>query len=395
MQGLYVTNLDLNKSPGYESKFLGQIAGFNDWGININLICFSPNNEICIKTFGNTKNKSPHNHQFIPIHFGGILIRRFHLLKTAFKQIENQNPQFIYFRYPRSEPLFLFFLKLIKIKYPKIIILSEIPTYPYDQEGQKLTNFSQKTMIFLDKTTRNFLKKYIDKIVVVAYQGEVFGISSITIQNGIDVSSTPIMPLQKTLNQAINIIGVGNIEFWHGYDRVILGLQQYYASPLQTYNLNFHIISPETQEIKRLKILVQEKKLSEYVIFHGFQQQDNLEILFAQCQIAIGDLGSYRKGLKETSALKIRDYIARGIPYISCVYDRDIPENFPYCLKVASDDSLINMDDVIQFVEQVYQKPDFALKMREFAQHKLDWSVKLEPVIKFIQEQINQTHSNY
>ena len=89
-------------------------------------------------------------------------------------------------------------------------------------------NIKDKLLISLDKLTREQLKKYIDRVVVIAYEGIVFGIPSINITNGINVEQIKLKQHSEINNNVIELIGVGNIDFWHGYDRIIYGLKEYY-----------------------------------------------------------------------------------------------------------------------------------------------------------------------
>jgi len=386
MKGLYISNLDPTIALGYQSKLIGQIKGLNKLGADLELLSFIDSDKIAIKGYSQNE-KSPEVIKLIRIQNKNLLSRRIKLLTSSFERIKETLPDFIYLRYPRSDPFYLLFLRQVKKHCPKTIIFAEIPTYPYDQEYDKKVSLKEKLIIFLDKATRNQLKKYIDRIVVVSYQGRVFDIPSISIANGIDVDNIQtILNLPQSLEKEIHLIAVANVSLWHGYDRIIAGLRDYYQKEITLPKVFLHIVSPVTKTMQELNEIIENSQLSDYIIFHGAQQGEELEKIFQKCQIGIGDLGTHRRGIKQTSALKVREYIARGIPLISSAEDSDISDNFPYLLKIPPDDSSVKIPEIINFAQKIYQDPEFPQKMREFAYVKLDWSIKLREIIEIVKQ---------
>jgi hypothetical protein len=58
--------------------------------------------------------------------------------------------------------------------------------------------------------------------------------------------------------------------------------------------------------------------------------------LLARADVAIGSLGLYRAKLQEASTLKVREYLARGIPTILGYRDTDFPEWAPFLLQIPN-----------------------------------------------------------
>ena len=385
MKGIYFSNLDSVKAKGYEAKILGQIQGFNKLGVDMDLICLAPDHRVLLKEYSVIEAKS--KEQTLSSFPNNLLLKRIALYKSSLKVIKQNHPNFLYLRHPRSDPLYLHFLKSVKQLNPKIVIISEIPTYPYDQEYVHCNSIKERLLIFLDKATRNKLKKYIDLIIVVAYQGDVFNIPSINITNGINTNSIKQICTVKSIDREIHLIGVGNLEFWHGYDRVILGLKEYYQQSNNSHQLRviFNIVSPYQETVNNLQELASELNLSDNVRFHGAKHGQELNKFFENCHVAIGDLGSHRKGLIETAALKVREYAARGIPFVNSAEDRDFKLDFPYMLKVPADDEPIDIQQVIDFTRKIYHHNNHSDKMREYAIKNLDWAIKLKPIVQLIE----------
>ena len=71
---------------------------------------------------------------------------------------------------------------------------------------------------------------------------------------------------------------------------------------------------------------------------------------------------SHRIGLSESPTLKVREYCARGIPWIIACKDPDFPDDFPYILRVPPDESPIDIDPVIDFAQKICSDPDHPKK---------------------------------
>ncbi|GAI27325.1 unnamed protein product [marine sediment metagenome] len=127
------------------------------------------------------------------------------------------------------------------------------------------------------------------------------------------------------------------------------------------------------------------------VIFHGLKYGKELDKVFDEVHIAIGTLGIHRKNLKYGSTLKVREYMARGVPFVISYIDEDIEEEFPLFLKLQPDDNPVNMDKVIEFAKRVYEKYGRAVPsiMRNYALRKMDYKVKVNKLLNFVLNLLN------
>ena len=76
---------------------------------------------------------------------------------------------------------------------------------------------------------------------------------------------------------------------------------------------------------------------------------------------AIGGLASYRKRVFYGSALKVREYFARGFPVIMASIDEDIeqdPEARRYRIYVPNDRSLIDFKALSKDIAAILSAPD-------------------------------------
>lgn len=288
----------------------------------------------------------------------------------------------VYIRNSMADYQFLHSLKLWKEKHPALKIIIEMPSFPYDMEAAATWN---KLVLWRDRHYRKFLKKYVDRIVVFTDHETVFGIKAIQAVNGIDVNKVQMIKPISNSSQSINVVAVALISFWHGYDRFIEGLFQYYKEG-GSREIVLHLVGdgPATPELKQL---VKKLKLEKYVIFYGTKSGTALDVIYDRADIGLDVLGSHRKGDRWFGSLKSREYLAKGLPFVT---EYPLPDAIEpvkqYILKVPYDDSPIDMEELIRFNNRVHSQswPDIIDKMRGFARCYCDVNVVMNPVCDYI-----------
>jgi glycosyltransferase involved in cell wall biosynthesis len=207
-----------------------------------------------------------------------------------------------------------------------------------------------------------------------------------TIPNGFNVQSVEVRKPPRFDPGEIHILFVGNISRWHGLDRMIRGIAQY-RGPV---NIHFHVVG-DGAELENLKQLKNSLAPVAAIHFHGFLKGGQLDAMFDRCHIAVGSLGIHRKGLNQTAELKAREYCARGIPFVIACGDSDFPENFPYILRLAPDESPIHIEEIIAFTRKIQDNPDHPFTMNEYAKENLDWNVKVRKLRDFIEKDLRDS----
>ena len=262
-----------------------------------------------------------------------------------------------------------------KMKKAGIKVVMEIPTYPYDSEYHAQGMDKQ---IFQDKLFRRILSKHLDAIVTFSDYTEIFGQKTIRISNGIDFNSVKMKSSDNDTSQGINLIGVAEIHEWHGFDRIVKGLAEYYCKP-QSYIVRFHVVgyffSDEGEKV--FKDLIATHHMEDYVILHGKKHGVELDELFEKCDFGIGSLGRHRVGIQAIKTLKNREYAARGIPFIYSETDSDFDQK-PYVLKAPADESPIDINSIISFYQSLSLTP---IEIRDSIKD-LSWKNQMEKVLK-------------
>lgn len=292
--------------------------------------------------------------------------------KSILKYIDLHRIDVLYIRYPLSDPFFIRFLKRCKKRGVKIFL--EIATYPYDKELGRIT-------LKVDKFWRRYLYKYVDKLITYSKDNMIYGISTICIENGIDISK--LKPVnRKKQDNIINLIALGTITRFQGYDRVIEGMHEFYNRQRDSdIRVNFIIIG-DGEEKKFLSDLVNKYNLEEYVKFRGYKFGKELDDEFNFADIGVSSLGLHRKDIYQASPLKSREYWGRGLPLIKSyedwVMDKAIGN---YVLNIASDDSPVNIYDIIKFYNELSKIDNIREELIALARENISWDVQLQPVI--------------
>ena len=295
--------------------------------------------------------------------------------------------EFVYARcFQNANPWLIHLFK--KMRKAGIHAVTEIPTYPYDAEFVGFP-FLTRMNLKIDQLFRNKLSAQMDAIVTFSDAKEIFGQRTICISNGVDLDSIPLHQPLAISHQpsAIHLIGVAEVHYWHGYDRLIAGIGEYYSQQLtvnsQHPDVYFHIVGGvapsemyDSIHAPGFKELMNKYNIADHVIFHGQLFGDALTEVFNQCQFAIGSLARHRSGITNIKTLKNREYATRGIPFIYSEQDSDF-DNQPYVLRAPADESPIDILSIIHFMDGFQMKP---MEIRRTVIN-LSWKAQMKEVI--------------
>lgn len=241
-------------------------------------------------------------------------------------------------------------------------------------------------MGFFIKTFFSRLLNQLDCIVSISNKNKVNQDNKlISIENGVYLEDIKVKKdIKENLNR-LYLLSIANNQYWHGYDRIIKGLYEYYKNNPEK-EVYYHCVG-EGSELTNLKELTKELNLEKYVIFHGTKPGEELDEVVDISDIAFGSLGNHRKGLYADSSLKNREYCARGIPFVIASEDEDFPEFFPFVYRIPKDDSPVDINEAIEWYEKLLKEhSNCSLEMRKYAEDNLSWDAKMKPVIEKIKE---------
>mgnify|MGYP002855096705 CR=1 FL=1 len=375
MRILFLTYHGFSEHSGISKKIHYQVKGLRQNGHDVRLCYygFSANGHRCryvddsvLQDYGTSK-------------WAGIRQRMDY--DCIYRYCVREGIEFVYARcFQNANPWLIRFFK--KLKKAGIHAVTEIPTYPYDDEFKTFSK-KQRMELKVDQLFRNRLYRQMDAVVTFSDADEIFGQRTIRISNGVDFDSIPLHDSQfPILNSQLHLIGVAEVHPWHAFDRVMAGLGEYYSQHPITKNQQpevfFHIVGGvhPNHMAHYFTPLIEKYHLQDKVIFHGTLFGDELTKVFNQCQFAIGSLGRHRSGITVIKTLKNREYAMRGIPFIYSEQDSDF-DHQPYVLKAPADETPIDIQRILDFMDHFTMKPD---EIRHTVEH-LTWKIQMQRVV--------------
>lgn len=360
MKILYIGFIDINNPShiGVRKKMFGQINAMINNGMKVDYVIHKDKNLIY--------HDSDNDKDIVLNSYNNGLQRRMNMLgKKLTDEIHTRNIDIIYIRYPLSDIYFINFIKRLK-KMDKLIYI-EIPTYPYDSELKRIS-------LIIDKIFRGRINKYVDYIVTSSDKYDsIYKIPCKFIDNCVDMKEVEFFNHSYSLNKKkINLIAVAFLNYWHGYDRIIEGMKNYYSNGDVDIDIKFTIVGGGGDYNKLVK-LVSDYKLEEKVEFTGFKNGDELDRIFEKSDIALGSLAIHRKDISSVSSIKLREYCARGIPFIYAGKDPGFTGKEEFLMKINSNDEYIDMNSIIRFYKNLETKIDISNEMRMYCEEHFKW----------------------
>lgn len=346
MKALFLIFHGFSEANGISKKIHYQVHAFKECGIDMKLCYLTNKNGYKARWVDND----------ILCDYGngykGKILKRIEFNSITRYAIKN-NVDFVYMRFDHNANPFTVYMAW-KMKQNGIKVVMEIPTYPYDQEYSRI---STKIRMLWDKLWRQPLARQLFRIITFSDYEKIFGTPTLRISNGIDFSQ---ITLKKSANNSteLHLIGVAEIHYWHGFDRLVRGLDIYYKKETDC-KVYFHIVGDffgKKEKEAILPLLKQNEILRQYIILHGAKYGKELDDLFDNSDMAVGSLARHRSGITTIKTLKNREYAARGLAFIYSETDSDFDKQ-PYIMKVPANDKPIDVEDVILFYKQQKYSP--------------------------------------
>lgn len=361
MKGIYIAAIDSCQATekGVITKINGQIKAFSEFNINMDFAYIKEKNvflnDILIK-----------KHLNKPTNFFFHRYIREYMLKDLKKY------DFAYIRFSRGDLQYYNLIKLLSKNGIKVII--EIPTYPYKQQYNYL-NIKHLLYAFLDILIWKKIKKYIYRIAVTSNIEYIEGVKCINIFNGIDINTLSVNK-SKYDGKTINMVGIANISKWHGYDRIIRGMNSFYNKN-NSHKVKFYLIG-EGNEKQNLINLVGDLNLENVVEFLGVKTGDELNKELDRMHIGISSLALFRAGGGH-DPIKTKEFIGRGMPVVLGYNDKLVDMNLSYVMKVEEDDSEIDINNIIYKYDNMNCNKD---EIRKYAEENLSWTSQISKIVE-------------
>jgi glycosyltransferase involved in cell wall biosynthesis len=369
MKGLFIVFHGFNPYSGISKKINAQREALCQCGLDIDL-CFNR-----IEADG-TQNRMVDDNI---IHGFGRGIRSKVLKRICYGDmtdyIVKNNIGFLYIRHDfNSNPFLIHWLKQVKKDGVRVVL--EIPTYPYDSEFQG-AQLSDKLTLATDKIFRRSLVKNIDKVVTFSDATSIFGCQTIRISNGIDFDKIHIKGTVNNITDEVHFLVVANIHIWHGIDRIINGLAQYY-SVTRDRIVKLRIVGDGVEQlIEDYRRMIIDASLQDYVVIAGPHSGKDLESDFEWADMGIASLGRHRTNITNIKTLKNREFAARGIPFVYSEQDSDFDDK-PYVVRVPPDESPIDVKYLLDRLDAINRNP---AEIRSSIEPALSWKNQMSHVL--------------
>ncbi|MDO4747759.1 MAG: glycosyltransferase [Eubacteriales bacterium] len=372
---LYITRYSLHQEFNLKKKFDGQLNAFSNLGFDVYYIGFDEKHLYLInngekKILGKT-------HFCFPSYLHTLFYNDLH--KAAIKAIKVEKFDYIYWR---AAPLWGSSCKVAEsIKSIGAKLIYEIPTFPQQKEAH-LNGLRKLFSVYSERFSNKF-NSLVDYYVLIGEDagGQYRGKPAINIENGIDVNGVPVRT-PKNDSEEIHLLALASMSYWHGYDRIINSLAQY----KEDRKVIIHMVGGNDGGcLEEWRELSKKLGVSENVIFHGPLSGAQLDEMFDLCDLGVNSLAMYRKDFAVTMELKAREYIARGLPFVCAVEDpgfADIKDAM--WLRIPNDDSIPNMQEIIDFTLKMKHDSLHTEKLRVLAQSRLTWEEQHKKIFDIV-----------
>lgn len=372
---LYIVRYPIYENFNLKGKFDGQLKAFQNLDMDVYYIVFDQ--EYFYLVHNDEKEKICRTHFKFPMYFHTKLY--YDMYSAVLKVLGRVRFDYVYWR---AAPVWHSSYKVAKsLKKKGIKILYEIPTYV--KIGEEPMGTLRKMFAVYSNFWEKKLIRYLDLYVLIFTQdakvNTLNGKPVAIIDNGVDVSAIPLRKPTDS-DEDVHILALASMSYWHGYDRLIRSLHQYKGDK----KVILHMVGGnDGGMLPEWKKLVEDLDMEDKVVFHGKMYGQELADMFDLCDVGANALAQYKKNLNETSELKVREYTARGLPFICSVEDPALNyTDEPFWLRVANDDSLLDMQTIVDFALEMRNDKNHPTRMREYAEKYMTWESQYAPIFE-------------
>lgn len=356
----------------YSKKIDGQIKALVNDDIDVYLFCYN-NDEKCYQCIVFTSKGSK------TIHTKSGAWSKKKYVDYVYTVLQTLTVDCIYIRRPGISIL-RYGKVLRQIKSRNVKLIFEIPTYPLD-------------------ITKGF-SKAIAQILELSYlKRKVFPASTVIpvfLRNtGVKmepnmIRSTNCVDYEKFKHIAFNkrekrdhfsMLGIAFTQYWHGYDRLIKSMQV-----SNNQKITFTLFGNFTEETYRLINYCKENNIKN-VFFIEEKDISSTDDFYSGFDIGVGCLGLHRREKKQVdsildTSIKNKEYCAMGLPFIHAAKDEAFPDDFKYHKRVPDDESIIDLDEIISWVESLEMNTEKQEEMWKYAKEKLGFNSYINKILE-------------
>ncbi len=370
---LFVMKYPLHRRDNLQTKFDGQLAAARALGWDAYHIGWDDTGLWLVGVQGRTLlRRAP----LARLHGYDHTLIFFDLMAAVCVALRRVKIDVLYLRYMPTFGVALRALRQLKAAGGKLTV--EFPTYPKDEENSR---FFVRRLVFAhtDRVLRK-INPLVDLYTLIGKPcegGQLDGRPAVNIMNGVDVSAFPLHT-PNAADPAVRLLALASMSGWHGYDRLLTALAAYRGDA----DVRVEMVGGDGDgSLAAWKALAEKLGLLSWVTFRGPMHGEALDRLIDTCDVGVGSLGMYRYGIQTGMTLKLREYMARGLPFLTAVPDPALPDDPAFALRVPNDDSEIDLAAVVAFARAAKRDAALPARMRAHAESTLSWTGILRVVL--------------
>lgn len=327
MRVAYYAPVDVSLESGVCKKILSQVRAWRASGVEVKVFAYSV---------------SWRAWEGFPAHLIEVVDRggplnRLQRVNRLVRSILEWKPDLVYMRLGFYYPP----LEYLMQKIPTVL---EINT---NDIAEARLYLSPVKYLYYRVTRRRFFKYAAGLVCVTGELADLcasFGLPIIVIPNGINLRDYAELPPPENTSPVLFFIG-------HAWEKT--------KAPLKSASYWYHGIE------KIFKIARFFPEWHFFIVGHslsgpiprnvqvfGHLSQTHYESLIRHADVAIGSLGLHVQSMSEACPLKVREYLAYGLPVIIGYHDADFPNGAPFVLQLPNtpDNVEKNIDQIKEFV---------------------------------------------
>jgi glycosyltransferase involved in cell wall biosynthesis len=246
-------------------------------------------------------------------------------------------PDFVYFRYDLFVP-------------PPAVLLrrrvSAVEINADDRAEAKLRQQRTKPSSAYNEFNRRAVLSSVSGMVCVTNElarspaFASFGKPAAVIANAVDLDRIVPAPPPRNARPRVAFLG-SRLQAWHGVDKIL-----WLAAELP--DVEFDIVGYAPRDL--------EAPVPSNVRVHGVLAHEEYEPIVAACDAAIGTLALHRKDMREACPLKVREYLAFGVPVVVGYDDTDFLGERPwFMLRLPNEEENVrrHVEEIRSFLDRV------------------------------------------
>lgn len=358
MKVAFLTRFDLSQESGVLKKIVNQIKQWKNNGFDVVLFAQTHSPEIW-------SGLNDIEVQYVlskPINSNsklGSLKHRFQSMSDLMSKLDDWSPDVVFYRFTTYYPS----ISKMMNKYPFVLEINTDDIQEYKLKFGFLKNLYHRTFrkVMLKKAkgmitvTRDLIDKF-----------DEFKCPKIAVANSIDLLNFDELPAPNNERPRFVFIGTPN-RAWHGVRKILD-----FAELRPEYD--FDLIGPQSNDFNQ--------PLTSNVYAHGYLQVEEYLPIMKQADVAVGSLAFHMIPLEEACPLKVREYLAYGIPTILPYTDTDFIDNqHPLVLQISNSEN--NLKESAEVLDDFILKAKGKRILRSNIQF-IDSSFKEKEKLEFI-----------